>query len=195
MMTRLRHSGNAGQQPAGKNPFPLIRALQERRYRQTVRDIARTEELLDGISGKRAVYAELVRSSHASVVDEDGSNWDRAMAETKTYHSCRKELKGESAGAAFQLFSKTMFQVAILGGASLCMLHAAIPGMNALIAGAIGSLFTLGAALKTWALVSTGSQEFLDAVHANIQEQAHSLGLERRRLIKKLHGWKPPNDL
>ncbi len=159
-----------------------------------VREMARTEERLEAVQGKRAVYAELVRSSHASVVDEDESNWDRAMAEARTFKSCRKELKKESANAAFQLFSKTMLKVAVFGGASLCMLQAAIPGMNGYVAGAIGALFTLGAAMKTWAVVSTGSQEFLDAVKADITEQAKSLEVERRRLIKKLHGWKPSND-
>jgi len=193
-MTLLRHTDNPGREPPKKKPFRLFSALEEKRYMRTVREMARTEEKLEAVQGKRAVYAELVRSSRASVVEEDESNWNQAMAEARAFNACRKELKSESASAAFQLFSKTMLKVAVFGGASLCMLQAAIPGMNGYVAGAIGALFTLGAAMKTWAVVSTGSQEFLDAVHANISEQAKSLAQERQRLIKKLHGWKPSND-
>ena len=193
-MTLLRHTDDRGQGARKRKPFRLFGTLEEKRYMRTVREMARTEERLEAVSGKRAVYAELVRSSRASVVDEDESNWDQAMAEARAYRACRKELKKESASAAFQLFSNTMLKVAVFGGASLCMLQAAVPGMNGYVAGAIGALFTLGAAMKTWAVASTGSQEFLDAVHANIAEQAKSLAQERQRLIKKLHGWKPSND-
>jgi hypothetical protein len=195
-MKALRHTAEPGQkEPAEAKPgsFRFFEGMRERRYQRIVRNIQSAEQGLEEIARKRKTFALLSSSSQASIVNEDESNWDEAMNHAREYHSCRKTLKSESRAAAFDLFTKTMFPVALLGGASILMLHAAIPGMSTTVDLVIGSIFVLGSILRTWASASTGSEEFVKLVCTAIDEQRASLESERRRLIKKLHGWNQPD--
>ncbi|MCI0504300.1 hypothetical protein L0Y65_06355 [Candidatus Micrarchaeota archaeon] len=196
-MTRLRHTAGRGHKgPAdGKHrPFRLFAGMRERSYERTVRKIESADARLEALCEKRKAFEMLSKSSQASVVNEDESNWDEAMSNARACDSGRKTLKAELRIAGFALFSQTMFNVALFGGVPLIMLHFAVPGMSPLMAGAIGALFAIGALMRTWSQVTTGSQEFLDLVSASLNEQKSSLDAERLRLIRKLHGWKSSGE-
>jgi len=166
--------------------------MRERRYERIAQKIESVDERIQGLGGKRDTLAMLARSSQASVVEPDWSNWNEAMRNLKACDSLRKTLKTESRMAALKLFCRSMRDICVaigVGALALEALKSRMPGIPNPAHLALGGMIVAGVvnAFATSLKTAHGSQEFLDAVSANLDKQEAFLRAERRHLMKKMY--------